>query len=294
MNLNGEVAFSLSVILLDLRGKKGRWMKSMRLSQIFLLIVDGTVMGTIFRLDGRRPDGPIAALGPHHVLFIGEVPPIGHSLLATALPLLLCQHSKLLDDLLGLEFLHLAVVGRLLQLDDVVLLALQVLEDVQTGLLVLLLESGIGQGQLAILGATLILLLSLELGPLSSLVHDAEVDLAFIGIAKRLMGLFDGMPGILRPRVLALIRMEYHSKGLVLFLDLILSGSGIQLEHVIGIVELLVGQSIDLDISLQRLGLDGFVLDSVDLPRVVGDLLAGLVLLLHSLLNIIGMGWNIR
>jgi hypothetical protein len=81
-------------------------------------------------------------------------------------------------------------------------------------------------------------------------VHDTEVDLALIGITECLMGLFDSMPGIFRSRVFTFIRMQDHSKCLILLLDLILSGSSIQLQYIIRIVELLISESIDLDISL--------------------------------------------
>lgn len=175
----------------------------------------------------------------------------------------------------------------MLQLDYVVLLPLQVLEDVLTSLLVLLLEGRVRQGQLSILRTTLVLLIPLELSPLSCLMHDAEVDLALIGVAEGLMGLFDGVPGVFRTRVLALIRMQDHSESLVLLLDLILSGNRFELQHVVRIVELLISEAVDLDIGLESFSLDGLVFDSVDLPRVVRDLLTSLILLLHSLLNII-------
>jgi hypothetical protein len=77
-------------------------MKSMRRSQIFLLVVDRTVMGTVLCLDWRRTDGTITPLRANHILLIGEIPPIGHTFLTTALPLFLSEHSKLLDNLLGL------------------------------------------------------------------------------------------------------------------------------------------------------------------------------------------------
>ena len=118
-------------------------------------------------------------------------------------------------------------------------------------------------------------------------MHDAEVDLALVGVAEGLVGLLDGMPGLLGTRVLALVGVEDHGEGLVLLLDFFLGSSGLQLEYVVGVVELLICEAVDLDIGLEALGLDGLVLDGFDLARIFGDLLTSLVFLLHSLLNII-------
>jgi hypothetical protein len=80
--------------------------------------------------------------------------------------------------------------------------------------------------------------------------------------------------------------VQHHREGLVLLLDLVLSGSGIQLQHVIGVVEFLVSEALDLDVCFEGLGLDGLVLDGVDFAGVVCNLLPNLLLLLHSLLII--------
>ena len=87
-------------------------------------------MGTVFGLDGGRADGPVTPLGTHHVLLVGELPPVGDPLLSAAFPLLLSQNPKLLYYLFGFQLLHFLVVGRVLKLDDVLLLVFEVFEDV--------------------------------------------------------------------------------------------------------------------------------------------------------------------
>ena len=196
-------------------------------SQVFLLVVDGAVVGTVFGLHGRRTDGSVAAARAHNVLLIDELSPVGHALFPAALPFLFGEHSELFDDLFCFELLHFAVVGRLLQLDDVVLLVLEILEDVEAGLLVLFLEGGVGQGQLAVFGSALVLLLPLELSAFLGLVHDAQVNLPLVGVAECLVGLLDSVPGIFGSGVFALVGVEHHREGLVLLLDLLLGGSGV-------------------------------------------------------------------
>lgn len=102
-------------------------------------------MGPIFCSNGRRSDGPIAPLGSDHEFFLAEIPPIRYSFIPASLPLLLSQHSILLRQLLYLHLLHLLVVGRLLQLGDMLLLVLEVLEYFQAVLLVLFLIGGLRQ-----------------------------------------------------------------------------------------------------------------------------------------------------
>lgn len=73
------------------------------------------------------------------------------------------------------------------------------------------------------------------------------------------------MPSVLCSRVFAPIRMQNQRKGLVLFLNLILSSSAFQLKDIIRVVKLFIGESIDLRIRFQDLSLDGLVFDGVDL-----------------------------
>lgn len=139
---------------------------------------------------------------------------------------------------------------------------------------------------MAVFGPALVLLLALELSAFFGLVHDAQVDLPLVGVAKCLVSLLHCMPGIFGPRVFAFVGVQHHREGLVLLLDLVLSGSGIQLQHVIGVVEFLVSEALYLYVCFEGLGLDGLVLDGVDFAGVVCNLLPNLLLLLHSLLII--------
>jgi hypothetical protein len=92
------------------------------------------------------------------------------------------------------------------------------------------------------------------------------------------------MPGILGPGVLALIRVNNHSKSFVLFFDFFLSGSGIKLKDIIRIIELLVGKSLQFYIWLQSFGLNRFVFDSIYFLAIVVDLLPYFIVFFHSLI----------
>jgi len=83
------------------------------------------------------------------------------------------------------------------------------------------------------------------------------------------VGLFDGMPCIFGSWILAFVGMQHHRECLVLLLDFFLSGSSLQLQHVIWIVEFFIGESFYLYVCLEGLGFDGLVFDGVDLAGVV-------------------------
>jgi len=103
-------------------------------------------VGTIFSLHGRRTDGSVAATRAHNVLLIDKFSPVCHAFFPASLPFLFSEHPELLDDLFCLELFHFAVVGGLLQLDDVVLLVFEIFENIEAGFLVLFLEGGVGEG----------------------------------------------------------------------------------------------------------------------------------------------------
>lgn len=240
-------------------------------------------MGTVFGLRRRRTNAPVTALGTNQVLLIAELSPVRYSLLPSPLPLLLSQHSELLDDLFRLHLLHLATVGGLLQLHNVVLLVLQVLKDLEAGLLILFLKGRLGESQLPVFNSSFVFLVPLKLCAFFGFPHDSEIDLLLVGVGQSFVGLFDGVPGIFGARVFALIRMDDECKIFVLFFDFFIGSSCVELEDIIGVVKLLVGQSFKLNILFEGLGLDGLVLDGIDIFAIVVDLLFELVLLPHLL-----------
>ena len=164
-----------------------------------------------------------------------------------------------------------------------VLLVLQVLKDLEAGLLILFLKGRLGERQLSVLNSSFVFLVPLKLSAFFGLPHDPEIDLLLVGVRQGFVGLFDCVPGIFGARVFALIRMDDECEGFVLFFDFFVGGSCIELEDIIGVVKLLVGQSFKLNILFEGLGHDGLVLDGIYLFAIVVNLLFELVLLLHLL-----------
>lgn len=150
--------------------------------------------------------------------------------------------------------------------------------------MVLFLKGGLGQRKLSIFDSSFIFLLSLELSSLLSLSHNSQVDFSLFWINQCLVCLFDCMPGILRPRVLTLVRVNNNCKSLVLFFDFFFSGSGIELKHIIWVVKLLVGESLQFYLWLESLGFNRLVFDSIDFLAIFVDCLSYFVVLLHSLI----------
>jgi hypothetical protein len=93
------------------------------------------------------------------------------------------------------------------------------------------------------------------------------------------MGLLNNVPGVFGFGVFALIGVDDECEGLELFLDLFFRCSGLQLQDVVGVVEFLVGESLELHLDLEALGLERLELLAVVVSRAFGFLA-----LLHSLI----------
>jgi hypothetical protein len=166
----------------------------------------------------------------------------------------------------------------------VVFLVLQVLEYFLAGLLVLFLEGAIGEGKLPGFCSFFIFLIPLEFGALLCFPHYSQVDLFLLGIAEGFLGLFDRMPGLFGSGVFAFVGVQDHREGFVLFFDFLFGGYALELEDVVGVVEFLVGESLDFNFCFEDSGFDGFVFDGIDFFAIVVDLLFGLIRFTHSLL----------
>ena len=92
------------------------------------------------------------------------------------------------------------------------------------------------------------------------------------------MSLLQGVPGVLGPWVFALVGVQKNRKVPELLFDFFLGGGSVQQEDIIWVVELVVGETVELYLHFHWFPEDGLVLDRVDLlgqlrhllPRLVG------------------------
>lgn len=187
------------------------------LSEVFLLLVDWHIVRTDFSLHWRWPNTSITPFRPDHEFSLTEVPPVGHTLVSAALPLIFGEDAILLHHPLGFELIHFPAVVGCLQLDDLVLLVLDLLKDLLAGLLVLGLKGVRRQWILSVLHTLLTFAVPLKLGSalslillLSGFLHDSEVHLALFLIHECFVGLLYYLEGVLGSGVLQLIGVYQH------------------------------------------------------------------------------------
>ena len=129
-------------------------------------------MGSCFRLNWRWPDGSITFLWSDNKLFLWEISPICYSFVSASFPFFLSKNSKLLNHFFRLQLLLFSIVCRLLQLYNMILLFLQILKNIQTNFLILVLECRLRQRILSRFYSLFILLISLKLGSLFCFSHN--------------------------------------------------------------------------------------------------------------------------
>ena len=165
-----------------------------------------------------------------------------------------------------------------------ILLILQIFKYFLASLLILLLKSAIGKGKLTTFSSLFIFPVSFKFSTLPCFSHDSEVNLFFLWITKSFLCLLNSMPGFFGSRIFAFIWMQNHCKGFILFFNFFFSSGALQLQYIIGIVEFLICQSLNLDFPFENFGFDGLILDGINFLAVFVDLLFGFIGLTHSLL----------
>lgn len=153
-----------------------------RHSYVLLFVLDDCVIRPGLRSHRRWPDRSIRPPRPNHKLLLTKFSPVGDSFFSRPLPFFFSQNFELFHHSLGLEFFNILLIFRLLHLDEMVLLIIEVLEYFRTHLLEKLWKGGVIQGHLPILLPSLILLLPLKNGPFPSFPHNPQINLLLLGI----------------------------------------------------------------------------------------------------------------
>lgn len=151
-------------------------------SNIFFLFLYSCIVGSTFRFRRWRANRPIGSPRPNNKFLLIKFPPISNPFFPTSFPLLFRQYPILFHHSLGLKLFNISLIFRLLHFYQMIFFIIKFFKNISTYLLVKFGKCRLIQQQLPIFLPFLILLLTLECGPIPCLPHDPQIYILFLPI----------------------------------------------------------------------------------------------------------------